>query len=98
MGQTRDPTTGQLFDDGAAHVYGLGRNMVRQTAGTYNSTQVLGFLVEAQPSADDTAITSVDGAAVTAIDAATFIEGTVYPIHASSVTVGTGGEFLLFLP
>lgn len=82
----------------AVVIDGLATNMVRQVAGVYNATKVLGFLVEAAPTADDTAITPVNGVATTAINKEAFTEGQVYPIAASAITVGTGGEFLLFIP
>lgn len=88
----------QKYTGGTVHVYGLARNMIRKTAGIYNNTEVLGYLVEAAPSADDTAITPVDGSEIAAINKEAFTEGQVYPIHASAITVGTGGEFLLFIP
>lgn len=89
----------QAYTNKSAHVYGLGSNFVRVAATSYSTTEILGIWVEAQPTADDSAITPVGGgAAVTAIDAAAFVEGAFLPLHASSVTVGTGGEFILIIP
>lgn len=88
----------QQSTGGAAHVYGLARNMVRQGAGTYNSSDVLGFWVEVVPTADDTDITPIDaGAAIEDIDKGSFVIGQFYPIHASAITVGTTGQFLLLI-
>jgi len=87
----------QVGTGGAAHVYGLARNCVVQGAGTYNATEVLGFVCSVASSAD-WSITPKDGTAVTTIDKGTFAAGQTYPIHATSITVGTGGEALLFIP
>ena len=83
---------------GAKHVSGLARNFIRQTAGTYNATEIKGFWVEAAPSAADTAMTGIDAAsAVTGIALEAFTEGQFYPVHLSTITVGTGGAFLLII-
>jgi len=85
---------------GAGLVYGLARNMVKRVPadGAYTATETFGMIISKAPTLDDTAITPVGGSAVTAIKAATFTVGQCVPLHASSVTVGTGGEFLLFIP
>ena len=81
----------------ALHVYGLARNWVVQAAGTYNTTEILGFICTTPGSGDWTA-DPIGGASVGSIDPATFTAGGVYPMHAESITVGTGGEALLFIP
>jgi hypothetical protein len=85
---------------GAALVYGLARNAIKRVPadGAYTATETFGLIVSKAPTSDDTAITPVAGSAITSIKAATFAVGQTVPIHASSVTVGTGGEFLLFIP
>jgi len=88
---------GGFVRDGARVVYGLARNLVVQAAGIYNTTEVLGFICTA-PGSGDWSITPVGGSAVTGIDPATFTAGQVYPIHATSITVGTAGEAVLFIP
>jgi len=85
------------FEAGIKRVYGLARNIKVQAAGTYNTTDVIGFICTA-PGSGDWSITPVDGTAVTGIDPATFSAGQVYPIHATSITVGTAGEAVLFIP
>jgi len=85
---------------GAALVYGLARNAIKRVPadGAYTATETFGLIVSKAPTSDDTALTPVGGSAITSIKAATFTVGQTVPIHASSVTVGTGGEFLLFIP
>lgn len=84
---------------GGQAVYGLASNFVVQGAGTYNSTDIMGYRVLVQPSADNTTLSPKSGGAdVTAVPAATFIAGDVYPEHLDSITVGTGGSFLLYIP
>ena len=87
----------KVSGEGAAHVYGLAQNLVVQAAGTYNTTNVLGFICTA-PGTGDWTIDPVGGASVGGIDAATFTAGQIYPVHAESITVGTGGEAVLFIP
>ncbi len=87
----------QISTDGSDHVYGLGRNIIVQAAGTYNSTEVLGFICSIASTAD-WSITPIGGAAVTTIDKGTFSAGGVYPLHCSSITVGTAGEAVLIIP
>ena len=78
-------------------INGMAKNIVVAAAGAYSATEVLGFICTT-PGSGDWSITPIEGTAVTGIDPATFSAGGVYPIHASSVTVGTGGEAVLFIP
>jgi len=90
----------QVGTGGAAHVYGAIRNWVKRIPGdgAYTATDVLGIWVAAVPTADDTAITPIGGTADTAVVKELFIVGDILPIHATSVTVGTGGIFYLIIP
>ena len=88
----------QNYSNGAAHFYALARKPVKQAAGTYSATEILGYRVLTAPTADDSALTGVDGTAQTALPAAGFAAGSTYAEHLSSITVGTGGVFLLYLP
>ena len=83
--------------DGSTKVYGLARNLKVQAAGTYNTTEVLGFICTA-PGSGDWTIDPIGGSSVGSIDPATFTAGQIYPIHAESITVGTAGEAVLFIP
>ena len=83
--------------NGGAHVYGLARNLVVQAAGTYNTTEVFGFICTT-PGSGDWTIDPISGSSVGGIAPTTFTAGQVYPIHAESITVGTGGEAVLFIP
>lgn len=96
----RDSVTGKMTvakgTNDALHVYGLASNIARVSA-TSSTTDFYGFLVEAQPTADDTSITPINGTEITGIAKETFTEGQVYPIHGTAITVGTGGKFLMFI-
>ena len=81
---------------GAGVVYGLARNAVSQGAGTYNSTEIMGYRVVVAGTGDWT-INGVAGGAVT-IAAAGMVVGQVYPEHLDSITVGTGGTAVLYIP
>jgi hypothetical protein len=78
-------------------VYDMARALKVQAAGTYNTTEVLGFVCTA-PGSGDWTIVPIGGPSTSGIDPATFTAGQVYMIHASSITVGTAGEALLFIP
>ncbi len=84
---------------GAAHVYGLARNMEKVVAAGSPSGEFYGFLVATAATADDTAINMKAGAVITGITKEAFAVGQVYPIHgeAASTVVGTGGVFYFFL-
>ncbi len=82
--------------DGAANVSGLASNGVLQSVGTYSATDVLGYKVLAQGSAD-WSITLKDGSALT-IPFASMIVGDILPEHLVSITVGTAGQALLYIP
>ena len=86
----------QNYTNDAAHVTGLASKAVVQGAGTYNSTEILGYRVLVTGSAD-WSITTKNGAAVT-IPVAAMVLGQVYPEHLTSITVGTGGSALLYIP
>jgi len=98
----QDAATGrseaQKGTNGSAHFYALARKPVKQAAGTYSATEILGYRVLTAPTADNSALTGVDGVAQTALPAAGFAAGSTYSEHLSSITVGTGGVFLLYLP
>ena len=81
---------------GAAGVSGLAVNAVVQGAGTYNTTDVIGYRVLVQGSAN-WSVTPKDGTAQT-IPQAAMIVGDVYPEHLTAITVGTGGSVLLYIP
>jgi len=85
-----------ISTNGAKHVSGLSTNAVIQGAGTYNTTEVLGYRVLVQGSAN-WAETPVDGTSQ-AIPFAAQIVGNINPEHLSSITVGTGGSALLYIP
>ena len=84
-----------LLTEGATHVFGLAQNGVKQLAGVYNTTEVLGYRVLA-PGTGDWTITLVNGSAIT-IPFAAMLVGEVYPEHISSITVGAGGSALLYI-
>jgi hypothetical protein len=81
-------------------VYAMGRNLIKRVPadGAYTTTETVGIWVATAPTSDDTAITPVDGSALTSMTKGLFAAGQIYPIHASSVTVGTGGVFYLLIP
>lgn len=79
---------------GGITMYGLARNLEIAGVGT-TSTEFFGFICSVVPGAD-VQITPAGGAAVTTIDSGTFTAGQIYPIHGTSVTITTSGEFLLF--
>ena len=87
----------QEYHEGGQQIYGLARKIVSQSAGTYNTTEILGYRVITAGSGN-WSLTSVDGAAVTGIVPTGFVVGEVYPEHLSSITVGTGGVALLYIP
>lgn len=86
-----------IITDENGHSYAMAINMVVQAAGTYSDTDILGFVCSIAATGD-WSITPKGGTAVTGIDPGSFSAGGVYPIHATSITVGTGGEALLFIP
>ena len=86
----------QQIIGGAASVTGLATNAVVQGAGTYNATQILGYRVLVQGSANWSE-TPINGSAQTIPFAAQII-GAINPEHLSSITVGTGGSALLYIP
>ena len=63
--------------------------------GAYTDKGVFAIWVAVAPSADDTAMTPFIGVALTGMEASLFVEGGVYAVDASSLTVGTGGIFYL---
>jgi len=85
-----------ISTNGAKHVTGLSTNAVVVSASTYNSTEVLGYRVLTQGSAD-WAETPLNGTSV-AIPVASQIVGNINPEHLSEITVGTGGSALLYIP
>ncbi|MGW8177718.1 MAG: hypothetical protein ACWGQW_02820, partial [bacterium] len=56
----------QRLVNGASMVYGMARNGTIVTAAAYSATQILGFLVVAQPTADDSTMTFVGDSTDTA--------------------------------
>lgn len=80
----------------AVDVNGLAVNMVLQGAGTYNSTDVLGYRVVVQGSANWT-LDPKNGSSISVPQGA-FVVGAVYPEHLDSITVGTGGQAILYIP
>jgi len=82
--------------NGAKHVIGLATNGVLQAAGTYTATDVLGYKVLVQGSAD-WSITLKDGSALT-IPFGSMTVGDIFPEHLVSITVGTAGQALLYIP
>lgn len=75
----------------------LATNLVVQAAGTYNTTEIYGFICSI-PGSGDWTIDPMNGGSVSGIDPATFAAGQTYWIHATSITVGTTGEALLIIP
>jgi hypothetical protein len=96
LDSTTDEPIADKSTNGAAHIFGLASKGVSQTAGTYNTTEVLGYRVVVAGTGDWTAILK-NGGTIT-IPAAAMILGEVYPEHLSSITVGTGGTALLYIP
>jgi len=94
----RGATLGMVAVDanGAALVSGLATNAVVQGAGTYNATEILGYRVLVQGSGN-WAETPINGSAQT-IPFAAQIVGNINPEHLSSITVGTAGSALLYIP
>jgi hypothetical protein len=79
---------------GAAHVYGLARKASDLAAATtYSATETLGFHVDVVGSTAWSA-TFVDGGTVSF----TPVAGEHYPWHLSSITSGTGGTGVVFIP
>ena len=99
-GDDDDLVYDQRFTSGAANVSALIRNWVKRVPGdgAYTATEVLGIIVGTAPTSDDTAITPIGGTAQTSLLATMFPVSDRIPIHASSVTVGTGGVFYLVIP
>lgn len=92
--ETYDPITSRRFTNRAGHIYGLARKASDLAAATtYNSTEVVGFYVDVAGSTAWTAV-FIDGGTV----AFTPTAGEHYPWHLSSITSGTGGTGVLFLP
>lgn len=87
----------QNSTNGAAHVYSLGRKAANLVAaGTYNTTDVLGFLVTASGTASWT-LTFKDGGVMTVPQTALLV-GQVYPFHLSAITSGAAGTAVLIIP
>jgi len=84
------------YTNNSAHVIGLATNGVLQSAGTYNSTSVLGYRVLVQGSVN-WSITLKNGSSLT-IPFAAMIVGDILPENLVSITVGTGGQALLYIP
>jgi hypothetical protein len=82
--------------DGAVSIHGLSVNQLVQGAGTYSSTEILGYRVLVQGSGN-WAQTPVNGTAQT-IPFAAQVVGNVNPEHLSAITVGTAGSALLYIP
>jgi len=97
--QTQGTVSMQIGSNGAAHVHAGMDNLVKRVPadGAYTAKTVYGIWVAKAPTADDTAITPVNGAALTGMEAALFTAGVPYPVDATSVTVGTGGVFYLWV-
>ena len=97
MTRTVDPITSQVFDGGAAHVYGLARKVTTgpETAGTYNSTEILGFNVLNAGSADSWVLSYVDGG-VSTIGFGDMREG-YFPAHLASIVIPTDGVAEVFI-
>jgi len=89
----------QGMTEGGAHVHASMDNLIKRVPadGAYTAKTVLGIWVAKAPTADDTAMTLLNGSALTSIEAGLFSAGQVYPVDASSVTVGTGGVFYLWI-
>lgn len=96
-----DSQTGKKVDylnstNDGAHIYGLSSNAVKVTAAAYSATDILGFRVIAQGSGN-WSLTPKNGSAITLAPGG-FTPGQVYPEHLSAITVGTGGEALVYIP
>lgn len=82
---------------GSANVSGLATNaVILAAASTYNTTDILGYKITAQGTAD-WSITLKNGSAIT-VPFASMIVGDVLPEHLSSITSGTGGTAILYIP
>ncbi len=86
---------GQAGD--AAKIYSMARKMVVQSAGTYSATEVLGYRVLIQGTGD-WQIQGVDDASPVTVPFAAMLEGVQYAEHLKSITVGTGGSVILYIP
>lgn len=75
---------------------GLAPNGVIQGAGTYSATAVNGYRVLVAGSANWSLTFS--GGGVASVPAAAMTVGDVYPEALTSITVGTGGSALLYIP
>ena len=81
--------------DGAQAIYALARSPVILSAGVYNANEVKGLMILV-PGSADWSITGVDGAAQT-IPVAAITAGHEWGVHLSTITVGTGGQALVYI-
>ena len=85
---------------GAAHsniTNGLANKTIAlAAAGTYNATEVHGFMVLVAAS-DAWTLTFTEDGTTRSIPAAALALGQIYPFKLSEITAGTSGEALLFL-
>ncbi len=95
-GTTKAATEEWTGINGAASVYGLASNAVKVTATAYSATEILGFHVIA-PGSGNWTVTPLNGSAIILAPGG-FTAGQVYPEHLSAITVGTGGEALVYIP
>jgi len=86
--------------NGAAHSYGLGPSFQRQSAGTYNTTDIFGWML--LNSGDGTVIVTPkgNGSAITLSNAElALMEGSIHYDHASQIQVtGTTTEIQIYIP
>jgi len=83
---------------GSLHVYGLSRKTTTgpETAGTYNTTEILGFNVLNVGDADSWVLTYVDGG-VSTIGFGDMREG-YFPAHLTSIVIPANGVAEVFIP
>ena len=81
---------------GAVGVSGLGTSQIQVTAGTYAVTEILGFEVFNVGSAGNWSWTALNGGVAT-IGFGDMTVG-IRPVHASTITVPTGGIAVLWIP
>lgn len=98
---TAGETVRQRYVNESAQV-GISNGLATKTillsaAGTYDATEVLGFMVLTQGSAAWT-LTFVEDTTTRSIPQAALTVGEIYPFHLSAITSGTDGTALLFLP
>jgi len=83
---------------GAARVYALGRKAIALGASaTYDSTDVLGFMILDPGTGADWSWEFKDGGTI-AIPFAALSAGQIYPFHLASITSPAGGSACLLIP